>query len=143
VHKTGEAHFERIRLDYSERGLPGEVFAFIQDMAGAYARADIVVSRAGATTLSELAALGKPSILIPYPHAANRHQELNARTLVEAGGAEMILQENLSGEVLADLLGKYLEDRVALAKMAERVRGLGRPDAVEVIVESLLEMIPR
>jgi UDP-N-acetylglucosamine--N-acetylmuramyl-(pentapeptide) pyrophosphoryl-undecaprenol N-acetylglucosamine transferase len=143
VHQTGEVDFERISRAYREKGLPGEVFPFIQGMAGAYARADIVVSRAGATTLSELAVLGKPSILIPYPHAANRHQELNARTLVEAGGAEMILQENLGGEVLADLLAKYMDDRPALARMAERVKAVGRPDAVEIIAGSLLEMMQR
>jgi UDP-N-acetylglucosamine--N-acetylmuramyl-(pentapeptide) pyrophosphoryl-undecaprenol N-acetylglucosamine transferase len=143
VHQTGEADLERVLRAYREKGLPGEVFPFIEGMAAAYARADIVVSRAGATTLSELAALGKPSILIPYPHAANRHQELNARTLVEAGGAEMILQENLSGEVLADLLVKYMDDRTALAKMAAQVKAVGRPDAVEVIADRLLEMIQR
>jgi UDP-N-acetylglucosamine--N-acetylmuramyl-(pentapeptide) pyrophosphoryl-undecaprenol N-acetylglucosamine transferase len=135
--------FERVHRVYREKGFPGEVHPFIADMAEAYAHADVVVSRAGATTLSELAALGKPSILIPYPHAANRHQELNARTLVNAGGAEMVLQEDLTGEGLADLLAKYMDDRAALSRMAERVRAVGRPDAVEVIADRLLEMIRR
>jgi UDP-N-acetylglucosamine--N-acetylmuramyl-(pentapeptide) pyrophosphoryl-undecaprenol N-acetylglucosamine transferase len=143
VHQTGEVDFERVRRVYGDKGFGGQVFPFIAEMAEAYARADVVVSRAGATTLSELAALGKPSILIPYPHAANRHQELNARALVDAGGAEMVLQEDLSGKGLADLLTKYMDDRAALSRMAARVKAVGRPDAVEVIADRLLEMIRR
>ncbi len=141
IHQTGEADFDRVAGGYREKGLTGEVNPFIQDMAWAYAQADLVVSRAGATTLSELTALGKPSILIPYPYAANNHQELNARSTVEAGGAEMILQGELSGERLARVLMRYMEDPQALQGMAEKARAMGRPHAVEVIVDNLLEMV--
>jgi UDP-N-acetylglucosamine--N-acetylmuramyl-(pentapeptide) pyrophosphoryl-undecaprenol N-acetylglucosamine transferase len=92
IHQSGENTMP-VAEAYQQKALPGEVFPFIHDMAGAYHRADMVVSRAGASTISELAALGKPSILVPYPHAANNHQEANARVLVERGGAEMFLQK--------------------------------------------------
>jgi UDP-N-acetylglucosamine--N-acetylmuramyl-(pentapeptide) pyrophosphoryl-undecaprenol N-acetylglucosamine transferase len=141
IHQTGEGDFQRVSELYGEKGLQGEVLPFIHDMAGAYARADLVVSRAGATTLSELAALGKPSILVPYPYAANRHQELNASALVRAGGAEMILQHDLSAEKLARVLMKYMDRPEELNRMAERVKAAGRPEAVERIVDELMDMV--
>jgi UDP-N-acetylglucosamine--N-acetylmuramyl-(pentapeptide) pyrophosphoryl-undecaprenol N-acetylglucosamine transferase len=141
IHQSGEADFGRVAQEYKARGLMGDVRAFIQDMAWAYAQADLVVSRAGATTLSELTSLGKPSILIPYPYAANNHQELNARSTVQAGGAEMILQKELSGERLAGVLMSYMEDPHALKRMAEAAGRMGRPNAVEVIVDNLMEMV--
>jgi len=141
VHQTGEADYRRVVEAYGQKGLKGESIPFIQDMGGAYERADIVVSRAGATTISELAALGKPSILVPYPYAANRHQELNARALVRVGGAEMILQHDLTGESLANLLMKYMDKEQDLKKMGDLAKGVGKPDAVEVIVDHLMDMI--
>jgi len=141
IHQTGETDFGAVSGGYMEKGLSGEVNPFILDMADAYARADLVVSRAGATTLSELTALGKPSVLIPYPFAANNHQELNARSVVEAGGAEMILQQELTGERLSRVLVKYMEDPEALRTMAQKAGAMGRPDAVEVIVDNLIGMI--
>ncbi|NTV57491.1 MAG: undecaprenyldiphospho-muramoylpentapeptide beta-N-acetylglucosaminyltransferase, partial [Deltaproteobacteria bacterium] len=101
IHQTGELDYERTAALYKEKGLEAEVRPFVQDMAGVYRDADLVVSRAGAGAVFEMAAMGKPSLLIPYPFSANRHQETNAQFLVEAGAAEMILQENLTGEVLA------------------------------------------
>ncbi|MGD2124825.1 MAG: undecaprenyldiphospho-muramoylpentapeptide beta-N-acetylglucosaminyltransferase [Desulfobacteraceae bacterium] len=141
IHQTGERDYSRVLEAYRQRGLEGKVTPFIQEMADAYNRANIVVSRAGASTVSELAALGKPSILIPYPHAANRHQETNAGVLVQVGGAEMVLQKNLSGEGLADLLMRYMDDRVALQKMGDAARRVGRPDAARVIADLLMDMI--
>ena len=79
--------------------------------------------------------------MIPYPHAANRHQEINARMLVREGGAEILLQEDLSGGGLAKLLMKYMDDEKALAKMGERARKVGRLDAAKVIVDQLEEMM--
>jgi UDP-N-acetylglucosamine--N-acetylmuramyl-(pentapeptide) pyrophosphoryl-undecaprenol N-acetylglucosamine transferase len=110
-------------------------------MSAAYDRADLVVSRAGATTIFELAALGKPCILIPYPYATNQHQEINARCLVRAGGAEMIRQSDLTGESMAQVLMKYMDDRAALAEMGERARKMGRRDAAKVMVDQLVEMV--
>jgi len=140
IHQTGTGDYERVVDDYRSKGLEGEISPFIADMATAYSRADLVVSRAGASTIFELAALGKPSILIPYPHATNRHQEINAGALVRTGGAQMILQPELTGEGLADALINYMDNRPALQKMGERAHHLSRPDAAEVMVDQLLEM---
>jgi UDP-N-acetylglucosamine--N-acetylmuramyl-(pentapeptide) pyrophosphoryl-undecaprenol N-acetylglucosamine transferase len=141
IHQTGRTDHDRIQAAYREKGLQGEVSAFIQDMAGAYARADLVVSRAGAGAIFEVAALGKPSILIPFPFAANNHQETNARVLVEAGGAEMVLQGALSGEVLADAVLKYMDKPELLAEMGEAARRVAKPDAAQVIANLLMDMI--
>jgi UDP-N-acetylglucosamine--N-acetylmuramyl-(pentapeptide) pyrophosphoryl-undecaprenol N-acetylglucosamine transferase len=141
IHQTGELDYERTAALYKERGIEAEVRPFIQDMAGVYREADLVVSRAGAGAVFEMAAMGKPSLLIPYPFAANRHQETNARFLVEAGAAEMILQENLTGEVLAEWLAKLMEDRAALEKMGQAARSVSKPDASQRIADLLLEMV--
>ena len=106
-------------------------------MAEAYGQADIVIGRAGASTVSELAALGIPSVLIPYPHAANRHQETNALLLVRAGGADMILQEDLTGRKLADLLEGYMNNQKILEEMGRKAEKVGRRDAAEIIVDHL------
>ncbi len=141
IHQTGEGDHAWVAEAYRQRDLPGEVLPFILDMAEAYRRTDMVVSRAGASTISELAALGKPSILVPYPHAANNHQEANARTLVERGGAERVLQRDLTGQGLSDLLLKYMDDREALEEMRKAARGAGRPKAAGVIADLLAGMV--
>ncbi len=141
IHQTGELDYERTAALYKERGIEAEVRPFIQDMAGVYREADLVVSRAGAGAVFEMAAMGKPSLLIPYPFAANRHQETNGQFLVEAGAAEMILQENLTGEVLAERLAKLMEDRAALEKMGQAARSVSKHDAAQRIADLLLEMI--
>jgi len=137
IHQTGEIDYDRVVEDYRERGLKGEIAPFIKDMSRAYHRAHMVISRAGATTISELAALGKPSILIPYPYAANQHQEVNGRSLVQAGGAVMILQKNMTGETLAQAIGRYMDDRSTLDTMGENARRVGRRDAAKTIVDQL------
>jgi UDP-N-acetylglucosamine--N-acetylmuramyl-(pentapeptide) pyrophosphoryl-undecaprenol N-acetylglucosamine transferase len=101
----------------------------------------MVVSRAGASTISELAALGKPSVLIPYPYAANNHQETNARALTERGGAEMILQEGLTGENLSALLTRYMDDRPSLERMGQAAKTAGKPEAARIIADLLLDLI--
>lgn len=137
VHQTGDTDYERVLGLYTERGLRGVVTPFIDDMAGAYAEADLVVGRAGASTVTELAALGKPSILIPFPHAANNHQVTNARVLADAGGAVLLLQKDLAGSTLADLLVRYSLDREPLRRMAARVLEKARPEAARTIVDQL------
>jgi len=141
IHQTGHADYERVLARYREKGLHGDVTAFIQDMAGAYGQADLVVSRAGAGAIFELAALGKPSILIPYPFAANHHQEANAGVLVKAGGAEMMLQDALNGRVLADAFLKYMESPGALEGMAAAAGSVAMPGAAQNITNLLLDMI--
>ncbi len=141
IHHTGERDFNRIVGEYQKRGFQGDVMPFIRDMPGAYRRADIFVGRAGAGTIFELAAIGKPSILIPYPYAANRHQEANASVLAAIGGAEMLLQDDLTPARLADLLARYMGDRTALQRMGERAHIKARPEAAKEIVDRLEGMI--
>jgi UDP-N-acetylglucosamine--N-acetylmuramyl-(pentapeptide) pyrophosphoryl-undecaprenol N-acetylglucosamine transferase len=140
IHQSGERDYAHVVEAYEQRGLKGDIIPFIEGMAEAYGRADMVVSRAGATTVSELAALGKPSILIPYPFAANRHQETNALMLVRVGGAEMLLEQELSGETLATLLTKYMDEKRVLEEMGKRAAKVGRRDAAKVIVDHLEAM---
>src|SRR5262249_6336999 len=102
VHQTGEADREMVEKAYQEQGTNVEVSAFIDDMSNAYRRADLVICRAGATTLAEVMVAKKASILIPYPYAADNHQELNARSMVEAGAAKMMLEKDLDGQRLAE-----------------------------------------
>ncbi len=137
IHQTGDGDFARVQKAYADRRLSGKVVPFIQEMAKAYGSAHIVVSRAGATTIFELAALKKPSILIPYPFAANGHQETNASALVEIGGAKMLHQKDLSGESLGTILTGYLHDRGVLQEMGERAGSLYRPNAAKRIVDEL------
>lgn len=141
VHQSGKTDYQRVVEDYTNRGIDVKTVPFIQDMAMAYGCADLVVSRAGATTIFELAALGKPSILIPYPYAANQHQDTNARSLVSIGGAEMIHQGELTGEGLAQVLMKYMDDRSRLQEMSKQVQKMGRRDAAKGIVNQLAEMM--
>lgn len=141
IHQTGKADYQEVLKEYRERGLEVEISPFIKDMSMAYKRADIVVSRAGASTIFELAALGKPSILIPYPYAANQHQDINASALIRVGGAQMISQSNLTGEGLGKILTIYMEDRSALEKMGARAATMSRRDAAKVIVDEMIGMM--
>jgi UDP-N-acetylglucosamine--N-acetylmuramyl-(pentapeptide) pyrophosphoryl-undecaprenol N-acetylglucosamine transferase len=140
IHQTGADDYAAIKEAYEQKGLQAEVLAFIKDMAWAYQQADLAVSRAGASTLAELAALGKPSILIPFPLAANNHQETNAAVLVRAGGAEMILQKDLNGSVLAQAIEKYMLEPQVLTQMGVRAAVIGKRDAVQIIMDQLAEM---
>jgi UDP-N-acetylglucosamine--N-acetylmuramyl-(pentapeptide) pyrophosphoryl-undecaprenol N-acetylglucosamine transferase len=140
IHQTGgEDHSHMMKL-YREKNLTGEVLPFIHQMAEAYLRSNLVIGRAGASTIFELASLGRQAILIPYPFAANRHQDTNARTLVQRGAAEMISQDQLTGERLGRIIMGYMEDPSALQRMGEKAKGFGRRDAARVIVDQLLEM---
>jgi len=141
IHQTGKEDLRKVIGDYHGLGLDGEVKAFIEDMASAYARADLVICRAGATTIAELAALGKPSILIPYPYAAHKHQDINARVLVGTGGADMIPEKDLNGQSLARKVRRYMENREELARMSSLALEAGRPRAKEIIADELMELI--
>ncbi len=145
IHQTGQHDYKRVLEDYRDEGveapeLEANVFPFIKDMGPAYHRADMVVSRAGATTLFELAALGKPSILIPYPHATNGHQETNARSLARSGGAAVMIQKDLTPEGLAKTLSTYMDHPQQLKKMAKAARTFSRPDADRIIVDQILTL---
>jgi len=136
IHQTGEADASWVRQAYDRRGVGGRVEPFIHAMGEAYGQADLVVSRAGATTIAELTACGKPAVLIPLPQAAHQHQHENARLLESAGAAVVCEQAELTGHRLAALLSELLGDSARLQGMAAASRRLGRPDAAGTIVEA-------
>jgi UDP-N-acetylglucosamine--N-acetylmuramyl-(pentapeptide) pyrophosphoryl-undecaprenol N-acetylglucosamine transferase len=141
IHQTGATDETELRAAHKTHGIPGRIAAFFTDMAAQYADADLVVCRAGATTVAELTALGKPALFIPYPHAADQHQLLNARLLADEGAAEMILEPLLNGQVLTHRILFYAEHPDALARMAARSRELGRPEAAAGIVDDCYSLL--
>jgi len=143
LHQTGKDDYEGIREAYRKWGFRATVASFIRQMPEAYAVADLVVSRAGATTLAELTAVGKPAILIPYPYAAGRHQELNARRLSEMGAARIILDHELNGESLARNIRELYENPSMRAEMERSSRSLGRPDASERVADIVMNLIKK
>ena len=124
---------------YREADVEARIVAFIEDMAQAYAWADLVVCRAGALSVSELAAAGLGSVLIPFPAAVDDHQTRNADYLVAAGAAVLAPEAGLTPESLLALLEPLLTDRARLLRMAERARDRARPDALEVIIQACLQ----
>ena len=139
VHQTGSADFERIQECYRTLGLADHVIvkAFIEDMATAYAEADLVVARAGALTLAELAIAGRPAILIPLPTAADDHQRKNAAQFASAGAALVLDQGGASGKELAAAIIELAKDSAKRAGMGAAMRGLARPQAAQDIVDRL------
>jgi UDP-N-acetylglucosamine--N-acetylmuramyl-(pentapeptide) pyrophosphoryl-undecaprenol N-acetylglucosamine transferase len=131
THQSGVKHLERLRDNYALAGVPAETVAFIDDMAAAYGRADLVICRAGALTVTELAAAGVASILVPFPYAVDDHQTHNARFLADAGAAVLVQQRDLSPRRLADLLLELTRDK--LLEMATRARALAKPDAARSV----------
>lgn len=129
IHQTGEKDRDTVEQAYRQAGFTAAVESFIYDMDNAYACADMVVCRSGALTLAEVSALGKPAVLIPYPFAANNHQEHNARSFEKAGAAKVVLDRDAAGERLASEIKSMLSDRTLLDDMADKSRALGRPDA--------------
>jgi len=143
LHQTGSRDYEYIRNAYRELAFRGMIIPFIYQMGEAYAVSDIVVSRAGATTLAELTALGKPAILIPYPYATGHHQESNARKLFDMGAAKMILDSELSGESLAHAIRELYDNEAMRTEMQKHGRVLGRPEACEKVVDVSMSLIKR
>jgi UDP-N-acetylglucosamine--N-acetylmuramyl-(pentapeptide) pyrophosphoryl-undecaprenol N-acetylglucosamine transferase len=136
---AGEAHASAIaRAVGDSPRLPVRVLPFLRRMELAYAVADLVVSRAGATTVAEVSACGIPSVLVPYPYATGRHQEANARSLRRAGGASVLLDDELDGAVLAVRIQGLLSDPGALEAMASSARAWSRPDASSALAEVVL-----
>jgi UDP-N-acetylglucosamine--N-acetylmuramyl-(pentapeptide) pyrophosphoryl-undecaprenol N-acetylglucosamine transferase len=135
LHQTGAADRDRLRARYAELGVEADVREFIDDMGWAYGRADLVVCRAGATTVAELTALGKAAILVPYPFAADDHQRANARVLAERRAGVLVLDRELTGERLAAAVVELARDRARLQAMAEAARRLAVPDAAARVVE--------
>ncbi len=141
THQTGENDFYRVRDAYEDSALDSEVRPFIQKMVEDFAEADLVISRAGATTVAELAAAGKPAILIPFPFAADDHQRKNAEAIERAGAGRMILQAELTPERLAKELLWLVRDPQQLGRMAEASKSLGRPDAAQRVVDLAIRIV--
>jgi UDP-N-acetylglucosamine--N-acetylmuramyl-(pentapeptide) pyrophosphoryl-undecaprenol N-acetylglucosamine transferase len=140
VHQSGTAHVARVSATYEACGVPHEVASFFHDMPDRYRTADLIVSRAGATTLAEIACAGKPSVLVPYPHAADNHQWHNAKAFADAGAAALVLQDDdpaVTAEELSVAISGFLcsRDRAAIAEAA--VRKLARPEAAQRVVEEI------
>jgi UDP-N-acetylglucosamine--N-acetylmuramyl-(pentapeptide) pyrophosphoryl-undecaprenol N-acetylglucosamine transferase len=135
VHQTGQTDYNAVREAFLEHGVNAHVYAFIDDMPGALAQADLVVSRAGAAAVSELAAAGRAAILIPFPAAADQHQLANARAMEQAGGARVILQAELTPERLIREIHELLSEPVKLVGMERAAKSLARPDAAAHIAD--------
>jgi UDP-N-acetylglucosamine--N-acetylmuramyl-(pentapeptide) pyrophosphoryl-undecaprenol N-acetylglucosamine transferase len=138
ILQTGREDYEWASRIVEQERLPARVMAFLQRIHMAYAAADLVVCRSGAMTLAEIAVCGTPAILIPYPHAADDHQVVNASNLVDRGAASMILDRELSGERLAKEIAHLVADRQTLSRMSANARTFARPDAAERIAKSLI-----
>jgi UDP-N-acetylglucosamine--N-acetylmuramyl-(pentapeptide) pyrophosphoryl-undecaprenol N-acetylglucosamine transferase len=131
THQSGAKHLETLLRNYGEAGVAAEAVAFIDDMAARYGDADLVICRSGALTVSELAAAGVASVLVPFPFAVDDHQTHNAAFLAHAGAAVVIQQRELSARSLADLLLGFTRDK--LLEMAERARSLAKPGATDTV----------
>jgi UDP-N-acetylglucosamine--N-acetylmuramyl-(pentapeptide) pyrophosphoryl-undecaprenol N-acetylglucosamine transferase len=140
THQTGERDLSMVRAAYAQAGLTAEVAPFFDDMGKRLAVADLVVCRAGATTLAEITAAGKAALLIPLPTATDDHQRKNAEALSSAGGAEVLLQAEMSGRTLAPRIVSLLDRPDARQRMAAAARRLARPDAAKVIVDRALAL---
>ncbi|MDA8172128.1 MAG: undecaprenyldiphospho-muramoylpentapeptide beta-N-acetylglucosaminyltransferase [Nitrospiraceae bacterium] len=140
LHQSGQRDYHAVREAYRGPGFKAMVAPFIYQMAEAYAAADMVISRAGATTLAELTALGKPSVLVPYPHAG-AHQEFNARKLEELGAARLIMDADLSGPRMAEEIRFLMGNEAERADMAGKSRAIGQPDAAKKAADLLLSLI--
>ena len=143
THQTGDRDVEMVRIAYRQAGLQAEVEPFLYDMGRQLDRADVIVCRAGATTLAEITAAGKAAILIPLPTATDDHQRKNAEALAAAGAADVLLQTDMTGTVLAARIRALVDDRERRTRIATRARSLARPDAAKVIVDRAMELIGR
>ena len=138
VHQTGKQHFENVQLMYRKAGVQADIRPFLDDMAGSYAHADLVICRAGALTVAELAAAGVASVLVPFPFAVDDHQTHNARFLSGRNAAILLPQNELSAEKLAQLLRELTREE--LAAMAQQARGAGKVDAAEQVARVCAEL---
>jgi UDP-N-acetylglucosamine--N-acetylmuramyl-(pentapeptide) pyrophosphoryl-undecaprenol N-acetylglucosamine transferase len=141
VHQTGLADAAAVTQAYAQAGLQAEVLPFLHDMADRYRWADLVLCRAGASTLAELTTCGKPAILVPYPYAADDHQRHNAMALQQQGAAQVILDAELTGARLYEVLEPLLRKPELLQQQAACSRALGRPQAADAIVTTCLHLL--
>lgn len=141
IHQTGEQDVEQVKKQYEAKGFSADVRPFFHDMAEQFRKASLIVCRAGATTLAEITASGKVSILVPFPHAAHQHQEKNARILEAEHAAEMILQDQLTGEKLASSILRCMENPEYRREMEHNSSRLGKRDATEKVKDLCLQLL--
>jgi UDP-N-acetylglucosamine--N-acetylmuramyl-(pentapeptide) pyrophosphoryl-undecaprenol N-acetylglucosamine transferase len=139
--QTGPRDLDRVRAAYRAAGVAAEIESFYDDMGRRIGEADVVVCRAGASTLAELTAAGKPAILVPLPTAADDHQRRNAETVAAAGAAELLLQADMTGATLASRILSLGADQPRRQRMGEAARSLARPDAARVIVDRAVQLV--
>ena len=141
IHQTGAADEQTVKAAYQRLGIAARVQSFFRHMAPLYKQADLIICRAGATTVAEVTALGKAVVFIPFPFAADNHQALNADTLARKGAAEMILEKDLNAGDLAQKIEYYVSHPEALEAMAAKAGQLGHPDAAQAIVDDCYKII--
>ena len=141
IHQTGEADFDFVSRGYQAHGFEAQVKPFFEDMASCYAISDLVVCRAGASTIAELAICGKAAVLVPYPHAAHQHQLMNAQQLVERGAARLIRDEALNGGLIAETILELYDHPEKRVRMGQAIQEMSRPRAAQEIVEGCYRLI--
>lgn len=144
-HQTGKKNFESTQKHYQEAGVEAELLPFIDDMAAMYEWADLVLCRAGALTVSELAVAGVPALLVPFPYAVDDHQSANARYLSDEGAAKLVPQTTLTVDSLTKMLREFCDEpnqgRKVLRSMAEQARALAKPEATATVVDACLDVV--
>ncbi len=144
IHQTGEASFDHVRSAYADNGWENpDIRPYISDMVDAFDQADIVISRAGATTCAEVAAAGKAAVMVPLPGAADDHQRKNAEALASQGAAIMILQADLSSERLVRTIEELVDDPQTIGNMGRAARSMSKCDAAEVTVDMITSLVKR
>jgi UDP-N-acetylglucosamine--N-acetylmuramyl-(pentapeptide) pyrophosphoryl-undecaprenol N-acetylglucosamine transferase len=134
---------DRARAAYAALGMKPVLESFFPDVPSLMERAHLVVTRSGASTVAELLAVGRPSLLVPYAHAADDHQRANAAELQHVGAAEMVLEKAFSAGALAERLRSFMEEPARLETMAVRARAVARPDAAQLLADAVLSLQPR
>jgi len=140
LHQSGARQIDELRSNYTAAGVEAELTPFIEDTAEAFAQADLIIARAGASTVTEIAAVGAAALFVPFPSAVDDHQTTNARFLVDAGGAWLVAQSELTPELLSDLLQKTT--REALLERALKAKSLQKTEAVTEVVRACEELAP-
>lgn len=141
IHQTGKNDLQHVKQGYEQKGFNAEVVEFIDDMSAAYLKSELVICRAGATTLAELTVCKKASILIPFPFATDDHQSVNAEALVKAGAALVFQEKDLTGKGLADAIRELKAEPARLKKMEKAAGLLGRPEAAKELADVCVQMM--